>query len=119
MIDWLVDHFDYYPGDRDDDDWMDEHNEDEWECVFGTNCLNPHFIHRRDECYTVEMAQAWQEEEQASADSHPLDCLTDWMENLEGKSLEELREIRRAMGHDVETSEQEFLAMLKERTDTA
>lgn len=47
---------------------------------------------------------------------HPLDCITNWMENLEGASLDELRTIRRALGHDVETSEREFLAMLRGRT---
>jgi hypothetical protein len=69
MIDWLTDHFDYYPGDR-DDDWVDdyeEEDEDEWECEFGAGCLVPHFIHRRSECYTVEMAQAWQEEQESEA----------------------------------------------------
>lgn len=39
----------------------------------------------------------------------------DWLENLEGVPLKELREISRALGYDVETSEQEFLAMLRSR----
>lgn len=50
----------------DDEDWEDERDpdwdDDEWECEFGERCLMPSFIHRRDECYTVEMAQAWQDE---------------------------------------------------------
>lgn len=49
----------------DDEDWEDERDpdwdDDEWECEFGERCLMPSFIHRRDECYTVEMAQAWEE----------------------------------------------------------
>lgn len=66
MIDWIADHFDYYPDDRDDDDWIDEHIEDEWECAFGVDCLMPSPIHRRDECYNLEMALAWQEEQHTS-----------------------------------------------------
>jgi len=48
-------------------------------------------------------------------DRHPLDCLTDWMEHLENTSLDELRRIRQAMGHDVEASERQFLALLREK----
>jgi hypothetical protein len=48
-------------------------------------------------------------------DRHPLDCLTDWMEHLENASLDELRQIRQALGHDVEASERQFLAMLREK----
>jgi hypothetical protein len=44
--------------------------------------------------------------------SHPLDCLTDWMEHLESMSLDELRQIRRALDHDVEAGERQFLDML-------
>lgn len=39
----------------------------------------------------------------------------DWLEDLDGVPLGELREIRRALGHDVEATEQEFLTMLKDR----
>ena len=48
----------------DDADWEDERDcdDDEWECEFGERCLVPHFIHSRSECYTVEIAQAWEEE---------------------------------------------------------
>ncbi len=42
------------------DDSDDE--EDEWGCELGEDCLMPSFIHRRSECYTVEMAQVWQDE---------------------------------------------------------
>ena len=38
---------------------------------------------------------------------------SDILENLEGASLEELRTIRKALGHDVEASEREFLEMIK------
>lgn len=37
------------------------------------------------------------------------------LENLDGVPLEELRRIRKALGHDVEREEREFLAMLKSR----
>lgn len=59
-----------------DDDWADEYDpddgddkydyydeEDEWGCEFGEHCLMPSFVHRRSECYTVEMAEAWQDEQ--------------------------------------------------------
>ena len=46
---------------------------------------------------------------------YPLDFLTAWMENLEGASLDDLRDIRRALGHEVEASEREFLSLLKSR----
>jgi hypothetical protein len=45
-----------------------------------------------------------------------LDSLVGWMENLEGASLEELRAIRRDLGHDVESSEESFLSMLREKS---
>jgi len=48
-------------------------------------------------------------------DRHPLDCLTDWMEHLENASLDELRRIRQALGDDVEASERQFLALLREK----
>lgn len=38
---------------------------------------------------------------------------SDILENLEGKTLDELRTIRKALGHDVEASEREFLEMLE------
>jgi hypothetical protein len=41
------------------------------------------------------------------------DKATGWLEHTEGLSLEELRELRRAMGHDVESSEKTFLSFLK------
>lgn len=56
-----------------EDDWFDEEeddfddDEDEWECEFGANCLVPHFVHRRSECYDMEMALAWQEEQERDA----------------------------------------------------
>ena len=53
---------------NDDIDWEDERDpdradDDEWECEFGDKCLMPSFYHRRSECHTVEMAQAWRNEE--------------------------------------------------------
>jgi hypothetical protein len=42
------------------------------------------------------------------------DALTSWMESSEGLGLEELRAVRRQLGQDVENSEQEFLAHLRE-----
>jgi len=48
------------PSDNDEEgDYYDE--DDEWECAFGEHCLMPSFLHRRSECYTVEMAEAWEE----------------------------------------------------------
>jgi hypothetical protein len=35
---------------------------DPWECEFGGDCLMPSFLHKRSECYNLEMALAWQEE---------------------------------------------------------
>jgi hypothetical protein len=72
MIDWLSDHFDYYPGDRDDDEWMNDYDqEDEWRCEFGVHCLMPG-EHMRSECYNLQMAQAWQDEQQHDAEPAPL-----------------------------------------------
>lgn len=48
-----------------------------------------------------------------SAKNNPLESLTAWMENVEGASLEELRELRRELGDDVEGSEREFITMLR------
>jgi hypothetical protein len=53
-----------------EDDWLDadeseygpDDDEDPWECEFGADCLMPSFLHRRSECYNLEMALAWQEE---------------------------------------------------------
>ncbi len=45
-----------------------------------------------------------------------LDSLVGWMENLEGASPEELRAIRRDLGHDVDGSEESFLSMLIEKS---
>ncbi len=39
---------------------------------------------------------------------------TAWLEHTEHLSLEELREMRRLLGHDVERSEKEFVAFLSE-----
>jgi hypothetical protein len=54
-----------------DNDYKDEYSEpdedDEWACEFGERCLMPSFTHRRSECYTVEMAQAWQDERETAA----------------------------------------------------
>lgn len=49
----------YYDEDYGD---PDRDPEDEWACEFGVDCLMPG-EHLRHECYTVEMAQAWQEEQ--------------------------------------------------------
>lgn len=40
--------------------------------------------------------------------------LVGWLEDLEGATGEELRDIRRELGHDVEKSEREFTCFLKE-----
>lgn len=45
-----------------------------------------------------------------------MDSLVGWMENLEGTPSEELRAIRRELGHDVEGSERDFLSMLTEKS---
>ena len=42
-----------------------------------------------------------------------IESLVGWMEDLEGASGEELRGIRRELGHDVEKSESEFISLLK------
>ena len=55
---------DEYDPDDDDDDYYDE--DDEWGCEFGAACLMPSFLHRRSECYTVEMAEAWQDQREVS-----------------------------------------------------
>src|SRR5438132_159186 len=41
------------------------------------------------------------------------DKATGWLDHTEGLSLEELRKLRRAMGHDVKGSEKSFLSFLK------
>lgn len=51
----------------DEDDWADEYEldedeEDEWECAFGADCVNPHYFHQRADCYTADMVESWQEE---------------------------------------------------------
>lgn len=55
-----------------EDDWLEDEYEDEdddeWECEFGADCLMPGFYHRRSECYTVEMAQSWQDEQPAESE---------------------------------------------------
>lgn len=53
----------------DDEDWEDERDpdwdeDDKWECVLGAECLVPHYFHRSSECYNVETALAWQEEQE-------------------------------------------------------
>lgn len=53
--------------DWDDEDDFEDDEEDEWECEFGERCLVSSFTHRRSECYTVEMAQAWRDEERRTA----------------------------------------------------
>jgi hypothetical protein len=45
-----------------------------------------------------------------------MDSMVGWMENLEGTPSEELRAIRRELGHDVEGSERDFLNMLTEKS---
>jgi transcriptional regulator with XRE-family HTH domain len=45
-----------------------------------------------------------------------MDSLLGWMENLEGTPSDELRAIRRELGHDVEGSERAFLNMLTEKS---
>ena len=47
-----------------------------------------------------------------------IEGLVGWMENLEGTPSEELRAIRRELGHDVEGSERDFLSMLAEKSRT-
>ncbi len=42
-----------------------------------------------------------------------IESLVGWMEDLEGTSGEELRGIRRELGHDVEKNESEFICLLK------
>lgn len=44
-----------------------------------------------------------------------IESLVGWMEDLEGASGEELRDIRRELGHDVEKSECEFACFLKQQ----
>ena len=46
--------------DRDDERW--DEDEDKWGCEFGVHCLMPSYEHLKSECFTVEMAEAWQEE---------------------------------------------------------
>lgn len=43
-----------------------------------------------------------------------IEGLVGWMEDLEGTSAEELRNIRRELGHDVEKSEREFTCFLQD-----
>ena len=43
-----------------------------------------------------------------------IEGLVGWIEDLEGATGEELREIRRELGHDVEKSEREFTCFLKD-----
>lgn len=43
-----------------------------------------------------------------------IEGLVGWMEDLEGATGEELREIRRELGHDIEKSEREFTCFLKD-----
>ncbi|HEX8162896.1 MAG TPA: hypothetical protein VF538_13585 [Pyrinomonadaceae bacterium] len=45
-----------------------------------------------------------------------IDSLVGWMENLEGTPSDELRAIRRELGHDVGESERQFHAMLTEKS---
>lgn len=45
-----------------------------------------------------------------------LDSLVGWMENLEGTPSEELKTIRRDLGHDVEGTEQRFLSRLRKKS---
>jgi hypothetical protein len=56
---WYYDEDYYHP----DEPNVIVEEDDEWECEFGERCLVPHFIHPRSECYTVEMALAWEEEQ--------------------------------------------------------
>lgn len=67
MNDWLTGHFDYYDDRDDGSEYHEPDEDDEWTCEFGERCLMPSFIHRRSECYTVEMAEAWQAEQEAAA----------------------------------------------------
>lgn len=45
-----------------EDDWADE-----WGCEFDDDCLMPSYDHKRSECYNIEMALAWQEEQEKIA----------------------------------------------------
>lgn len=48
--------------DEDEDDLRDdEEEEDRWVCI-GDDCLNPHFLHLRYECFTEEMVKDWHDE---------------------------------------------------------
>jgi|SRR5690606_28640959 len=39
----------------------EERERERWTCI-GSECLNPHMIHTRDECFTAEMAEAYMRE---------------------------------------------------------
>ena len=42
---------------------MEGYSEDErWSCLFGEACLCPHWPHTQDECFTLEMAEAYEQE---------------------------------------------------------
>lgn len=63
--------------DMGDDDGFDDGNDDEYEnylreserrneeytCQYGDRCLCPHFMHHRSECFTVEMAEQFAQED--------------------------------------------------------
>lgn len=51
---------DYRPADYDIGEYRGD--DDGWGCEFGDRCLMPSYNHRRDECYTVEMAEEWEGE---------------------------------------------------------
>jgi len=91
MIDWITDHFDHYtPLDEVEEDneldydGPDGAPDDEWECEFGNQCLMPSFHHRRSECYTVEMAEAWWNEQRAAALMMVLGKIEAWMAGDDG-----------------------------------
>lgn len=48
-------------GDFDSDD---ERETERWVCI-GPECINPHYLHTRDECMTVESVEAYYAEREA------------------------------------------------------
>ena len=53
-----IDPYDRDLGDYDSRDTEDEEDEDHWTCLYPGKCLMPAF-HCRDECHTVEDAEAY------------------------------------------------------------
>lgn len=54
------------PGEDGSCDWQDEYYSEDaenerWTCI-GKGCLCPHVPHMRAECFTLEMAEAWEKD---------------------------------------------------------